>query len=307
MKREIPPLMWLRAFEATGRDLSFMKAAEELNVTPSALSHQVRQLEEMLGQKLFVRLNRSIRLTDAGTRCLPGLRDGFNRIADAMAQVRPAVPVNRLVVGTGPALAAKWLAPLLYKFVDAHPDLDLRIAASLAVASLERDGIDVTLRFGGGNYEGVVAEKLMDEAVAPICSPAFLAQHPLRVPADLASVQILHDDSLCFVDGAPGWREWAQAAGVPDLDVDRGLRFNHADHGLDAAMEGAGIVLGRRTLAMRDLNAGRLVLPFEVSVPVRNTAVWLVYRPDDQGRMTPKVHAFRDWIFTEVQAEPLPF
>ena len=162
MKREIPPLMWLRAFEATGRHLSFMKAAEELNVTPSALSHQVRQLEEMLGQKLFVRLNRSIRLTDAGTRCLPGLRDGFNRIADAMAQVRPAVPVNRLVVGTGPALAAKWLAPLLYKFVDAHPDLDLRIAASLAVASLERDGIDVTLRFGGGNYEGVVAEKLMD-------------------------------------------------------------------------------------------------------------------------------------------------
>ena len=293
MKRDMPPLIWLRAFEATGRHLSFIKAAEELNVTPSALSHQVRQLEDMLGEKLFVRLNRAIRLTDAGARCLPGLRDGFDRIANAMAQVRPAVPTNRLVVATGPALAAKWLAPLLYKFVDAHPELDLRIAASLALVSFERDGIDVGIRFGGGRYEGLASEKLIEEALTPMCSPEFLAQHPLRVPGDLASVQILHDDSMGIVKGSPGWREWTEAAGIPGLDVDRGMRFNHAEHSLDAAMEGAGIILGRRSLSMRDINAGRLVAPFDITVPVRNAAVWLVYPESPQGRMAPKVRTLR--------------
>ncbi|MFN0262984.1 transcriptional regulator GcvA [Tepidamorphus sp. 3E244] len=307
MKRDLPPLAWLRAFEATGRHLSFTKAAEELNVTPSALSHQVRQLEDMLGQKLFVRLNRAIELTEAGQRCHPGLRSGFNLLADAMAQLRPAVPPNRLVVGTGPAFAAKWLAPRLYRFVDAHPDLDLRIAASLAVTSLGEQGLDVAIRFGRGNYQDVTVEKLLDEAIAPMCSPAFLEQHPMESPADLEKVQLLHDDSMRPFPGLPGWEDWARAAGVPNLNVDRGLRFNHADHGLDAAMEGAGIVMGRRTLSVRDLNAGRLVMPFDISVPVRNAAFWLIYPTDEQGNMTAKVSSFRDWIHEEIAAEPLPF
>lgn len=303
--RKIPPVMWLRAFEATGRHMSFMKAAEELGVTPSALSHQVRQLEDMLGHKLFHRLNRAIRLTDAGERCLPGLSDGFDRIAEAMARVGPAAPDNRLVVGSGPSFAAKWLAPRLHDFVDAHPDLDIRIAASLSIAAFDIDGIDISIRFGRGNYPGLELEKLIEEAVTPVCSPAFLEQHPLHHPTHLEHVQLLHDDSMQFLGDAPGWAQWMAAAGAPGVKTNRGLRFNHADHAIDAAMEGAGVALGRRSLAMRDMRAGRLVAPFETVLPVTGAAFWLAYAPG--AREQTKIRIFRDWMLAQMAAEVLVF
>ncbi len=305
MKRDLPPLIWLRAFEATGRHMSFMKAAEELNVTPSALSHQVRQLEERLGVLLFERLNRAIRLTDAGARCLPGLRDGFDRLAQAMAQVGPVAPPNRLVVGSGPSFAAKWLAPRLYRFVEDNPSLDIRIAASLTLGDLAADGVDIAVRFGGGGYPNLIAERLIEEAVTPLCAPGFLSEHAIASPRDLARVPLLHDDSMQFHKGAPGWPEWVRAAGVGDVDTQGGLRFNYADHALDAAMEGAGMVLGRRSFVTRDLRMGRLVMPFDLVLPVTGAAFWLVY---PEGALEKdKICIFRDWVVAEIQAEAPAF
>ena len=305
MKRDLPPLMWLRAFEATGRHMSFMKAAEELNVTPSALSHQVRQLEERLGVRLFERLNRAIRLTEAGARCLPGLRDGFDRMADAMAQVAPAAPANRLVVGSGPSFSAKWLAPRLYRFVEDNPTLDVRIAASLALGELSADGIDIAIRFGRGAYPGLIAERLIEEAVTPLCAPGLLAEHAVASPRDLARVPLLHDDSMQFLRGAPGWPDWARAAGVGDIDTQGGLRFNYADHALDAAVEGAGMLLGRSSFATRDLRVGRLVRPFDLVLPVTGAAFWLVY--PDGALDEDKTRIFRDWLLAEAEAETPAF
>jgi LysR family glycine cleavage system transcriptional activator len=300
-KRNIPPLTWLRAFEATARHMSFLKASEELGVTPSALSHQVRQLEDRLGVKLFERLNRAIRLTDTGQRVFPALRDGFDRLADAMDRVRPPSPDDLLVVTSGPAFAAKWLAPRLYRFVDENPDLEIRIAASLRLQDFVIDGIDVGIRFGAGNYPGLITERVVDESVLPLCSPSLAREAKLEGPKDLAHVPLLHDDSIIDLPQSIGWRDWLNAAGAYTISANRGLHFSHADHGLDAAIEGAGVVLGRRSLAEGDLRTGRLVAPFDLEIPLRELAFWLVYPPDQAER--PKVKAFRDWLFAEIERD----
>jgi LysR family glycine cleavage system transcriptional activator len=300
-KRDIPPLNWLRAFEATARHMSFLKASDELGVTPSALSHQVRQLEDRLGVKLFERLNRAIRLTETGERIFPALRDGFDRLADAMDRVRPPSPDDLLVVTSGPAFAAKWLAPRLYRFVDENPDLEIRIAASLKLQDFATDGIDVGIRFGVGSYPGLIAERVIDEAVLPLCSPSLAREAQLKDPRDLAKVPLLHDDSIAELPQSVGWRDWLNAAGAYTVSANRGLHFSHADHGLDAAIEGAGVVLGRRSLSHGDLRTGRLVAPFDLEIPLRDLAFWLVYPPDQAER--PKVRAFRDWLFAEIDRD----
>ena len=300
-RRDLPPLTWLRSFEATARHLSFLKAAEELNVTPSALSHQVRQLEDRLGVKLFERLNRAIRLTEFGERLLPGLRDGFDRLSEAMERVRPQNPDDLLVVTSGPAFAAKWLVPRLYRFVDDYPELEIRIAASLKLQDFATDGIDVGIRFGNGSYPCLTAEKVLDEALLPLCSPALAREANLRAPADLAAVPLLHDDSILHMPESIGWRDWLNAAGAPMVSANRGLHFSHADHGLDAAIEGAGVVLGRESLSRGDLRTGRLVAPFELRLPLPDLAFWLVYPEDAADR--PKIQAFRSWLFAEIERD----
>lgn len=299
----LPPLNALRAFEAAARHLSFNAAAEELNVTPAAISHQVKALEADLGVQLFRRLNRAVRLTDAGQACLPGLRDGFERIAEAVARARQGNSVGPLTVTTSPAIAAKWLVPRLERFRDRYPAIDLRIDASMRIVDLVREDVHVGLRYGTGNYPGLHTELLVRTEVFPVCSPKLLkGRHPLRTPADLRHHTLIHDETTTYDPSGPDWAMWLRAAGVIDIDTNRGLRFNQVALALDAAIAGRGVTLARDVFAADDLAAGRLVRPFGKAMPV-SFAIYVVIPPPLVA--APKVKAFRDWLFEEA-AETAP-
>ncbi len=297
MARALPPLSALRAFEASGRHLSFTKAADELGVTPAAVSHQVRQLEEFLGVALFRRLHRTVLLSDAGQSCLPLLTEGFDRLAEGIALLRRSDETGPLTVSVAPSFAVKWLVPRIEGFTSLHPDIDVRISATMALVDFRTDQVDMAIRYGNGDYPGLRIDKLFAESVTPMCSPALLdGAAPLRRPADLRGHTLLHDDSLYISGPAPDWRMWLRLAGVDDVDPDRGPRFNQAAHAMEAAIEGLGVVLGRESLAASDIAAGRLVRPFALTLPTE-FAYYLV-RPDAGGDR-PKVAAFRDWILDE--------
>ncbi len=297
MRYALPPLNSLRVFEAVARHMSFQQAAEELHLTPSALSYQIRTLEEQLDQPLFARGNRSISLTPAGRRLLPAVEDALERIAEGIASISSGRDDNRLIVSSGPAFAAKWLAPKLRRFVDAHPEIELLVSANLRNVDFARDDADVGIRFGLGDYPGLEVEPLVDEAALPLCAPDLAKR--LKSPSDLADVTLLHDDSIRHLPDAPNWARWLELAGVTGVDPGKGLRFTHADHGLDAAIEGAGVVLGRRSLSEADIRHGRLVAPFGLELPIRPR--FYLVGPPAAFRLR-KVIAFRDWLRKEIAA-----
>ncbi len=314
----LPPLNALRAFESAARHLSFAKAARELSVTPAALSHQVRALEEILGVKLFHRLTRAVALTDAGAILYPGLNAGFTQLREAVARLERVQDDRVLVVSVGPAFTAKWLLPRLHRFMERHPTIDARISANLARSDFRTDGVDAAIRYGRMDPSDLVTYPLLTDAVAPLCSPRFREEQGLRSPADLAGRTLIHDDSLAaipqFANVLPTWTQWLaaaaqteEAAGRGDvaaslrgIDPTRGLRFNLADHAINAASEGAGIVLARTTLANGDVAAGRLVAPFDLVLPVEGLIFYLVYPKENAERAS--VQAFRDWILEEADA-----
>ncbi|MEL6435424.1 MAG: LysR substrate-binding domain-containing protein, partial [Pseudomonadota bacterium] len=193
--------------------MSFQKAADELHVTPSALSFQIRQLEENLQLPLFERLNRKVALTEHGKRFAPFVQDAFERLHTAMTQLRPPTDDNVLTVSTGPAFAAKWLSPRIYKFLERHPDIEFRIAASLKLMDLREDPVDVAIRFGGGRYPDLHVEELADEAVLPLVAPSLLERHGGEITGDtLAKLTLLHDDSAAFLPNAVTWATWLKHA-----------------------------------------------------------------------------------------------
>ncbi|MEM8749214.1 MAG: transcriptional regulator GcvA [Pseudomonadota bacterium] len=301
MAYKLPPMNALKAFEAAARLLSFQKAAEELFVTPSALSYQIRQLEEHLQTSLFDRHNRAVSLTEAGARLYPGVHEGMERFQGAVRSVGRTVQSNILVVSSGPAFAAKWLAPRVFRFVDAHPQIELRIAASLKLADFNVDEVDCALRFGEGRYDGLHVEPLFKEMILPLISPALLERHGGKLSAkDLAEMTLLHDDSNRFMKDGSGWSRWLEAAGIEGVDAERGPRFNHADHGLDAAVDGAGIVMGRLSIAMRDIRSGRLVAPFDSYIAAR-AGFYFVAPPT--ALELPRVAEFRQWLMAEAASE----
>lgn len=299
-ERRPPLLNALRAFEASARHLSFTKAADELGVTPAAVSHQIRQLEDYLGMPLFRRLTRAVLLTDAAQACLPTLREGFDRLAEAVAILQSADRAGILTVSVAPSFAGKWLLPRIERFTSAHPDIDVRISANMAVVDFRSDQVDVAIRFGRGNYEGLSVDKLFSESVTPMCSPALQRKRPLRTPQDLETHTLIHDDSAYVIGPTPDWRMWLKMAGVANVDADRGLRFSFAEHALQAAIDGLGVVLGRRSLASADLAGGRLVTPFALSLPIE-FAYYLVRPAFEDDR--PKVALFRDWILAEARRD----
>jgi LysR family glycine cleavage system transcriptional activator len=297
MARDLPPLNPLRAFEAAGRHLSLTRAARELHVTPAAVSHQVRGLEEYLGVKLFRRVGNALLLTDAGQACLPGLSEGFDRLAEATLRLEERDARGPLHVSVAPAFASKWLIPRLERFDSAHPDIDVRISASLDLVDFDRGGFDAAIRLGRGAYPGLQVHELFAESVVPMCAPNLSeGSHPLRKPADLRHHVLLHDDSLLFDRAAPDWPMWLKAAGIKTVDASRGPHFSHPDHAMQAAMDGAGVVLGWRTLAAADLAAGRMVIPFDLTLPM--ALAFLFVYPQVAGTR-PKIVAFRDWLIDE--------
>jgi LysR family glycine cleavage system transcriptional activator len=299
----MPPLNALRAFEAAARHLSLTKAAEELHVTAGALSHQIRGLEELLGLKLFERGVRSIALTSTGKQLFPGLRTAFVHIRDAVAGLSNASDERVLVISTPPGLTAKWLAPRLYRFSAAHPEIDVRVSSSLGNANFTTDGVDVALRNLSADPVAdpdLVIDRLIALNLVPVCSPRLIETHgPFTSPAALKGVPLIHDESLASRADMPTWADWFKAAGVGGVDVNRGLRFNSADHALDATVEGAGVLLAHDVLAYDELRTGRLVAPFELTL---NTGRAYHFVCTKRRQDHPNVRAFRAWIKQEVAA-----
>jgi LysR family glycine cleavage system transcriptional activator len=298
--RKLPPLNALRAFEAAARHLSFTKAADELAVTPAAVSHQVKALEDLLGVVLFRRSKRGLLLTDEAQAVLPGIRDGFERLLGAVEQLGEVGKTGVLTVSLAPSFAVKWLLPRLDRFQIAHPEIDVRVAASNELVDFSVGDVDLAIRYGAGRYDGLTVEHLVGDTVYPVCSPDLLkGANALTAPGRLRDHVLLHDDSTDDDETCPTWQMWMKAAGLGDVDASRGPRFNQSSLVLEAAILGRGVALAKSTLADADVAAGRLVRPFDVSVPV-NFAYYVVY-PEAKAAL-PKVRLFHDWLRREVAA-----
>jgi LysR family transcriptional regulator, glycine cleavage system transcriptional activator len=296
MSQPLPPLNALKAFEAIARHLSFAKAAAELHVTPAALSHQIRALEQQLGLALFHRRTRAIELTDAGRLIYPGLHAGFESVRNAIGQLERGREANVLVISATTGLTAKWLMPRLWRFLHAHPDIDARISASMKLADFVTDGVDAAIRLSKGHHSDLHVERLFDDSVLPVCSPK-LVEAGLRSVADLGRFPLIHYDIPTSMYAPPLWADWFAIAGVQGIDATRGLKVNVADHALDAAVAGAGVSLSFKLIASDDVHAGRLVTPFGPELPLSSGYNFVC----PKGHETrPKVRAFRDWLFAEM-------
>jgi len=288
--RRLPPLNSLPSFDAAARHLSFSRAADELLVTHGAVSRAVRNLEDHLGVQLMIRASRSVRLTPIGASFAAEIRDVLEHLAAATSAATGQTS-GIVSVSTIDSFAARWLMPRLFRFRQAHGDIDVRVAMSERLVDFVTDGIDIAIRCGGGQYPGLSAELLMTEDHFPVCSPKLLkGRHPLRAPADLGQQTLLHD--VFTAD----WAIWLRSAGINDVDPYRGPTFLSSDHAIQAAIRGEGVVLGRSALVADDLAAGRLVRPFELSLPA-GFAYYVVYPPRALKR--PTVRAFRDWLTVE--------
>jgi LysR family glycine cleavage system transcriptional activator len=301
----LPPLNALRAFVVAARHLSFVKAGEELHVTPAAVGQQVRLLEDHLGCALFRRTSRSLLLTDEGQACLPGLAEGFERLAAALREIDAVRDSGSLSVSVAPSFAAKWLLRRIDRFQRAHPDIDVRISAAIQLVDFDSEDVDCAIRYGPGTYPGLVSEKLLSESVVPVAAPALVrTMGQPATPADLAGWTLLHDDSPDRDASCPDWPMWLKAAGAGTVDASRGPRFDQSSLVLEAALLGRGVALAKARLAEADLAAGRLVRLFDLSHPL-SFAYHLVY-PERKRRLR-RVALFRDWLFGEaIQDEPAP-
>jgi len=294
MIRHLPPLATLRSFEAAARLASFSKAASELNVTHGAVSRAIRQLEDHLGLKLFVRRTRQVVLTPTGATYAAGVRDALERLSAATLALARDEAKGDLTVSVLASFAAKWLVPRLFRFRRAHPEIDVRLLTSEREANFETDGVDLGIRLGNGKYPGLATSLLIEEDIFPVCRPHFLeGAHPLRKPKDLRHHTLIHDDYFI------SWAMWLKMAGAEDIEADRGPVFITSDLAIQAAILGDGIALARSALVEDDLLAGRLVKPFELTLP-GVSAYYVVCPPRYLERK--KVRAFRDWLLAECAA-----
>jgi LysR family glycine cleavage system transcriptional activator len=300
---QLPPLNALRAFVVAARHLSFSKAAEELFVTPAAISQQIRQLEEQLGCQLFRRGSKQLFLTDEGQACLPGLTEAFEQMVDAVTAIDSVEGSHILTVSAAPSFAAKWLLPRIEHFEEAHPEIDIRLSAAMGMVDFGREAVDCAIRYGGGIYPGLFVEKLLSESVVPVASPELVRSAALERPADLTGVTLLHDASLDRDASCPDWTMWLKAAGVRGIDTRRGPHFNQSSLVLEAAILGRGVALAKARIAESDLRAGRLVRLFGYSLPI-GFAYYFVC-PPERGGLT-RVRLFREWLLGQVALEDDP-
>jgi LysR family glycine cleavage system transcriptional activator len=298
VRSNLPPLNALRTFEAAARHLNFSRAAEELHVTPSAVSHQIKELEIRIGAALFLRAKKSLSLTEAGDVLLGGAHTAFGALSRAMDDLRALAHAPLLTVSVPPSVAMKWLVPRLDTFRSRYPEIDVRISTDNELPDLISGDVDIAVHYGEGMYPDVVAELLVPNSVAPMCSPKLLAgDRPLRAPSDLSRVTLLHDNGGDeFGNPAYDWGTWLQAHGVSEIDATLGLQFNTSADVLNAAVAGAGVAIGKTALAVDDLKSGRLVCLFG-SVAPEKAAYYVVYA--EQAANRPKVVAFRNWLFQE--------
>jgi LysR family glycine cleavage system transcriptional activator len=275
-----------------------VEASEELFVTPAAISHQVKRLEEYLGLKLFLRLPRGLMLSETGGLLFDELQGVFEHLDMAMSKVVESNSQKTLSISVAPAFATKWLLPRLKSFEVNHSDIDLRISSSLKTIDFKSSTFDATVRLGHGDYPGLESVKLFEESVTPMCSPSLLDATPQINQIDFLYKNILlHDDSMASNPITPNWKDWLDASKIANVDVTRGLRFSQPDHAIQAAIDGAGIVLGWRSLATADISSGRLVAPFELSLPL-GLSFYLVYPKANANQK--KIQKLLEWVLKEV-------
>jgi len=290
MPRRLPPLNALKAFEAAARSESFTRAAEELNVTQGAVSHQVKALEATLGVKLFNRDHQQLTLTEAGRDYLAVVRDALDRIALGTERLVQRQTSGVLTVSTSPDFAAKWLVYRLGRFAESHPEIDLRVSATAPHVDFAREDVDLAIRHGDGKWPGLDAVRLCSERLFPVCSPKLISgRNRIKTAADLLKFPLLH------LNDWTTWSRWFEAAGVSD-PVAHGPSVNQASMLIDLAVDGQGIALARTALAAWDIINGRLVSPIDVSLRMSNT-YWIVY-PKVNSSM-PKIATFRQWLLAE--------
>ena len=310
------PLNGLRAFEAAARHRSFKKAAEELFVTPTAVSHQIKTLEDSLGVQLFHRLTRALALTAEGEAILPKVSQGLECLAAAVEQTRDPRQVGTLAVAAPPTFAARWLVPRLRSFTAAHPEVQLHLSSSFKTidgadrgAAFPIDALDthdgaagIAICFGAGRYPGCRTDLIFAADYFPVCSPSLLkGKRPLRAPRDLRWHVLIHDDTIPEESNRPTWEEWFKLAGVPGVNPHHGPRFSDVSLALEAARDGQGVALAIEPLARAEIAAGRLVIPFATPLCAR-FAFYLVVPAALAER--PAVAAFRHWLLEEARKEP---
>lgn len=294
MATSLPSLASLRAFEATARHSSVTKAAQELNVTPGAVSLQVRELEQTLGVTLFERRPRQLVLTDDGSTYFATLRRAFRMMREATEELTARKRAPVLTVSCTPTFAAQWLVPRIGAFELQVPGIDVRISTTNRLTDFSTDGVDIAIRHGLGRYDGLVSERLIDDDPVPVLHPALRARNPLDTPGDLAAHVLLHDVHR------QDWRLWLDAAGADGVDAGRGPVFVNSNGAIEAAKAGDGVALVRLSLVTRELAEGVLEAPFPEGV-MTGLAYHLVYPPAALDR--PPVTAFRAWIIEQARAE----
>ncbi len=298
MTARLPSLNGLRVFEAAARHLSFTQAASELNVTQTAISHQIRRLEEELGVRLFIRRNRALELTPEARDYLPGIRAAFNDLTLATDRLLHRGDDNVLTISTLASLAAKWLLPRLSTFQESHPTIDVRITTSTGLVDFRTGDVDAAIRYGRGHWPGLRADWLIADQLFPVCSPALLAgKKPLRKPEDLADHVLLHS----IAGNDDDWRLWLTAAGLPaNLSKQPGVTFDLIFVAVQAAIDGIGVAMGRTTYVKDDIAKGRLVAPFKMTLPA-DAGFYLV---SPAGKADPpKLRAFREWLVASAQGK----
>lgn len=291
-----PPLNGLRAFEAAARSGSYVKAARELNVSPSAISRLVKLLEQRVGVSLFARRPNGLALTEQGAAYLVELTAAFAQISRATEHLR-ARQAEALVVGAGPTLAMRWLIPRLPAFHAAHPGIDVRLSTAIAGAEPMKGDWHAAIRLGDGDWAGLKAEFLFTAELFPVCAPRLSLG--LSLPQDLTRMTL-----LSAANAVADWTTWAAAAGVADrLDLRRAVMFDYPAFALQAAIDGLGVAMARGPFVADDLAAGRLVKPFDLTVP-NGKGWWFIHRPELEDNAALK--AFRDWVVSaSFEARPL--
>ena len=303
MTRKLPPLNSLRAFESAGRHRSFTDAAGELHVTPAAIGHQIRALEEHFGQKLFVRTTRKVEMTDAARQALPLLTQGFDLLAEASKRLSPRVTSRILNLTVEPDFAIRWLVHRLGNFQTSHPDWEVRLATSHELVNLVERGFDMGIRYGDGKYQGLNAHKLGHEEVFPVCSPALMSgPHPINTPNDLRWHTLIHEEWIMPMEQAwPSWNMWLKAASADGVNPDRGTRVTNSSLAIEAAIAGHGVALSNTALVADALAKGSLVRPFDVALSTPLHLAYYVVYPEELSRET-KIVAFRDWLLDSFAA-----
>lgn len=303
MNDRLPPLNALRAFEAVARHLSVKRAAEELHVTPAAISHQIKLLEDLSGRALLVRKPRALELTDAARAALPHLAAGFEQLGLAVRELRDGRAGSTLTVSVAPSFATCWLMPRLHRFLTAQPDIDVRVTArtrqSTSVGGQSRReaeawlaDADVAVLLSDGDFPGFHVEKLVPLSITPLASPKLVGRHKLAL-SDLRNTPLLHDDMGKLYDGIDFWDLWLQAAGGARMKVKHGAHLSHTVMALEAAAEGVGVVAAPVELARQPLEDKRLVAPFELRVALPY-AYYLIATEEALSRGP--VKAFVGWL-----------